>query len=544
MRAQERANRRLAIWTYLVVLGAGLAIGLLGFGAIADPLALSLALLVCGAAAIVFRPITGIYLIVFFAVLGDKITMLGYPFVFNFSSPESFLYLDNSMTFSPLELFVVLTAVSWLAHVAGARSWHQLGRPLVLPVLVFGGLVVVGLAYGVGLRGGNLTVAMWELRPLLYLAAVYVLASNLFTRTAHYVNLAWVVVLAVSIQNLFAIRYYYSLTVGQRKALEGLTEHPASLLYVWMFLLALAVCLFKGSPWARVLIVLAVIPSAYVFVLSERRAAAVALVAGFVLFAIVLFFRRRRAFFVVVPIALVLLVGYSAAFWHSTGGMAFGAQAVKSVIRPNELSQRDSASDIYRVTENHDLLYTIKAAPLTGIGFGKPFYQPWKLPDISFFVFYQYIPHNSVLWIWLNMGFVGFATLLFLIAAALRAGTRASLRLPKGDALAVTVAALAFVLMFFVFAYVDIAWDPRSCVFLAVCMATCANMLRLSGAEGSTGSDLTHPVMSPPRDQSRRTFGQASGSTTKLGIAEPEASPSTIAEAASSASLIVTSMSR
>ena len=74
-------------------------------------------------------------------------------------------------------------------------------------------------------------------------------------------------------------------------------------------------------------------------------------------------------------------------------------------------------------------MYTAKTDPF-GVGFGKPFYQPIPLPDISFFVFSEYIPHNSIMWIWLKMGYLGFVTLLFLLAAAIRAGTRAVMRLP------------------------------------------------------------------------------------------------------------------
>ena len=126
---------------------------------------------------------------------------------------------------------------------------------------------------------------------------------------------------------------------------------------------------------------LATIPTAYVFVLSERRAAAVALVAGFLVFALVLFFRRRKAFFVVVPVVLVLATAYSAAFWNATEGVGFGARAVKTVIAPDDVSERDASSDIYRDIENYNLVYTIRAEPLTGVGFGKPFYQPAQLPD-------------------------------------------------------------------------------------------------------------------------------------------------------------------
>ena len=47
---------------------------------------------------------------------------------------------------------------------------------------------------------------------------------------------------------------------------------------------------------------------------------------------------------------------------------------------------------------------TIKAKPITGLGFGQRFYRPFPLPDISFFPFYEYMPHNSVLWIWIKTG--------------------------------------------------------------------------------------------------------------------------------------------
>ena len=495
--AQERADRRNLMLGYGIVITVGLVMGLARFGAFPDRSGLALAVLVCSATAIVARPSAGIYLVVFFAVLGDKLTNLAYPYLANFSSRESVLYINDALTFTPIEVLLVVTALSWLARVAGARAWSRVGRPLMWPVLLFGVMIAVGLVYGLVFRGGFITVAVWEVRPLLYLVGMYVLVSNLFTRTSQYVTLAWVAVLAISIQNLLAIRYYLHVPPGFREDMETLTEHPASLLYAWMFLLTLSVCLFRGSVWARALLVLAVIPGAYVFVLSERRAAFVALAAGFVVVSMVLFFRRRKAFFVVVPVVLLLTTGYCAAFWNSDDGIAFGARAVKSVIASDDLSERDASSDAYREIENYNLTFTIRAEPVMGVGFGKAFYRPRVLPDISFFAFYEYIPHNSVLWIWLNMGYIGFVTLLFLIAATIRAGTRASLRLPSGDELGVTVAALAFIVMFSVFAFVDIVWDARCCLFLAVSIATCANMLRLSGAARQRDCEVVNsPVAS------------------------------------------------
>ena len=69
---------------------------------------------------------------------------------------------------------------------------------------------------------------------------------------------------------------------------------------------------------------------------------------------------------------------------------------------------------MYRTVENLDINATINAKPLTGLGFGQKFYRPFPLPDISFFLFYEYIPHNSILWIWIKTGVGGFVAMLFL----------------------------------------------------------------------------------------------------------------------------------
>jgi len=478
--AQERDARWSQIAAYLAVLGVGGMLGLYGFGSIANPFVVAAAALGCIALAILIRPVAGIYLIVFFSVLGDGATMYNYPFNFNFSSIRSMLYVSDAMTFSPLELCLLLTAVGWFLQAASARNWRLQGAPLLRPILLFGAFVAFGFFWGVS-RGGDFTVAMWELRPLVYLVAMFVLASNLLDRPSQYVRLAWLVVLAVSIQNFFALYYYYGLSMAERDALEALTEHPTSLLYSFVFLLTLTlICVRSCSNVARFLLVLTCIPTMWVFVLSQRRAAFIALMAGFVVLAIVLWLRRRTVFIALVPLAALAFVGYTAAFWNTSEGIGFGAVAVKSVIAPGDLSEKDQSSDYYRQIENYDLVYTAKSDPL-GVGFGKPFYQPVPLPDISFFVFSEYIPHNSIMWIWLKLGFAGFVVLLFTIAAAIRAGTRAMMRLPTGNALAVSVTALAYIVMFVIFAYVDIAWSAQTCLVLAVCFAIVANILRVSG---------------------------------------------------------------
>jgi O-antigen ligase len=232
------------------------------------------------------------------------------------------------------------------------------------------------------------------------------------------------------------------------------------------------------------------LPVGWVYFLSNRRAAVIGLLAGLALLSVIVFWRQQRTFWKAVPIVSVLLVGYVAAFWNSKSAAAFPAQAVKSVISPNSLSARDQSSDLYRRIENNDLNFTIRQTKLMGVGFGNTFYQPYPLPDISSnFEFHGYIPHNSILWIWLQTGFAGFVAMMYMLGRALMLGASKIRRVRDGpDLMAVTAAAL-FIAMYSVFAYVDIAWDARNMVLLGVALALCAN----------------YPVSAPPRAPTDQT---------------------------------------
>ncbi|NNE11577.1 MAG: O-antigen ligase family protein [Ilumatobacter sp.] len=459
---------------------------------------LAFVVLVSLAGSILVKPIFGVYLTIFLTLVSDGPTIEWYPFALNFSSRQSILFLHDSLTISPIEIFLGLTMLAWFAHVAGAREWRLEGRPVLLPMVAFVFCLMVGMVWGLGIQGGDTTVAIWELRPLLYMPVMFFLVSNLFTRTVHYIRLSIVALAAISVQNVLALQHYLGLDPIQAEELEGLTEHAGSIHYDWLFVLLIAALTIKHcTSGFRFLVLLAAMPTFVTFVLSQRRAAVVALGAGVLLYFIVLLVRQRATFLKLFPVTVLAVAGYSVAFWNSSGGVGFGARAIKTVLSPEELSERDTNSNIYRLIENYNLVFTIRNNPLFGVGFGQPFDQPVTLPDISFFVFYEFIPHNSILWIWLKTGYLGFVTLLVIVAFTLRAGTRATLALPSGNLLAVTIAGLGYVVMFLVFAFVDIAWDSRSTLFLGACIALCANVVRLWESEHPDRSDGTaseHPV--------------------------------------------------
>jgi O-antigen ligase len=469
----------------------------------------ALLLIVLGAWAV--RPLVALHLTVFFILVGDSVTAPWYPMAKNFSSTESILYVADRLTFSPIDLALGFgMACLLLRRVANQLPLEK--GPLLRPLLAFTGFVLLGFAYGIA-RGGSSRVAVFEVRPLLYLPIVYILTTNLCRTARQYRLLLWTAMGAVLCNSLLSLYFYGGLSHSQKSALESLGEHGAGVGMNTLFVLLIGSCLLRGSSTtSRCVLILMAVPVGWVYFLSNRRAAVIGLLAGLALLSVILFWRQPRTFWKAVPIVSLLLVGYVAAFWNSKSTAAFPAQAVKSVISPNSLSARDQSSDLYRQIENNDLNFTIRQTKLMGVGFGNQFYQPYPLPDISAnFEFHGYIPHNSILWIWLQTGFAGFVAMMYMLSRALMVGASKIRRAADGpDMMAVTAAAL-FIAMYSVFTYVDIAWDARNMVLLGVAMALCANY----------PVTAPHPAPTDEADVRASTSESRDRELARVGVAAP-----------------------
>jgi O-antigen ligase len=198
--------------------------------------------------------------------------------------------------------------------------------------------------------------------------------------------------------------------------------------------------------------------------------------------ALILYKENRSAFWVVVPAAILVFSLYLVIFWNHAGSLGFAARAVKSQFASQQASARDQQSDQYRRIENYDIYYTIRQAPLTGVGFGQMFSMPVPLPDISFFVWYRYITHNSIGWIWMKTGMGGFVAMLFLIGLAIMNGVRTLFKIQDRMMRAVVLTAVLYILMHFMYAYVDMSWDSKSMVYVGTMMGiiSCAERVLAS----------------------------------------------------------------
>jgi hypothetical protein len=505
---QRRSDARTWAVMYLGVLGVSAVLGLLTLRSVPSPFALPLTMLLLASVLVTVSPVSGIYLVTFFTLMTDASISPSYPFAKNLSSRESILYVSDSLNLSPLELLLLLTLSAWLLRLLLDRQSPPFVRGRLLrPVLIFTGFVVMGIVFGIG-TGGDRYAAVWEFRPFLYVPIMYLLLTNLFTNRRQYRRLAVVALVALLIHSLLALQTLSTLSATARKSLESLVAHGSAIQMSVVLLVALAAWLLPGVPrWARLSLPLAAIPVGWVWLVSQRRAAVIGLAVSVILLFLLMTKLNPRTLRKVAPVFIVLTVGYLGAFWHSQGTFGFPAQALKTVIAPGEISQRDRSSDLYRQIENFDISATIHAKPITGLGFGQKFYRPLALPDISFFPFYEYIPHNSILWIWIKLGVGGFIAMLYLFGSAIRSGTRAVLRLPRGRDALVALAATSYLVMYLVFAYVDIAWDGRSMISVAIAMAVCSEYLLLPSGRRERVAAVPGPVPIAPARPLAHTGG-------------------------------------
>jgi hypothetical protein len=463
----QRGDRYRQLWLAML-LGASLALALTMFVLGPTPLPLGGMLFLGTLIVIGYQPRWGLYFVLFFALMGDAVLMVEYPFVKNLSSVESLLYVHDSLIFSPLELYLMITLFAWIGKGLFTRQLRLRTGVMLWPVLLFTTLLIVGLVWGIG-TGGNVNVALWESRSIFYLPIIMILTINLIDNRRQVSTLIWVIMSAVFVKGIIGVIIFFTRHHGSLAGVEAITEHAAAIHMNALYVLVFASWLFQASLAKRVLLPLMVPLVTITYIATQRRAAFASLGMVMVMMTMILYRTNRRLFWTLVPTVSVFALLYLAAFWNSGSALAFGAKAVKSIIAP-DAGSADESSNLYRVLENINIAYTIKQAPLLGVGFGQKFHITVAMPDISFFVWWEYIVHNSVFWIWLKSGLLGFLTIMTLMGFSLMRGGRMVWRIQDNDLQAIAFTITAYLFMHYMYAYVDMSWDAQSMLFVGTAL--------------------------------------------------------------------------
>jgi hypothetical protein len=459
------------------------------------------------AAAIVRWPTLGLYIVAGCAFLVEQEplatpVLTDHVYIFYWPSQlEGFIE-------RPIGLIALFALSVWLTRRFVLRQPLLRGGKLLFPFLLYMLCVVGGALYGLA-SGGTLKVIVVEVRPFWYMFVAYLLAYNFVTQKKDIRSFFWLVIVSAGFKALQGLYIYLVAFHGDLQGHDTIMSHEESFFFAALLLLVVIFCLhhrYRPQLIAALCIAPAVIIS---MIANHRRTDYIALLVGIGV-AWVLIFRVKPK--VRIPLlvgmitCVVLATGYIIAFQHGTGTISEPARAIMSIFQPSVSDTRDSTSNQYRLMEDNDLKYTATQYPF-GLGLGKAFLQPEPLTSIfpgiaSVDPYYNYVPHNTIYWIWVDLGVIGYFALWFLIGTIIIWGSITTRRLHDPYLQVVAIYIVAVTMMEVVVAFADYQlFFYRNVIYLGLLCGILAKLPMLDQQEQKKVPDneLAHGISAPSR---------------------------------------------
>ena len=375
-----------------------------GFGLV---LALGLLLLT------IYRIEWSLFLLIGMVLLFDQDRIPGFrPFTYvakYFVNLKEHPYLpqfDAGVT-NLVELHIFLLLLVWLVVFAAQRPKPLTPVPVWgAAILCFGGIVFFFIH---GLRiGGEFLPAVWEVRALIYLGFFYWFVPQLVRTKEHVKTLVWVFIGVITFKALQGVARFWALglTFG---GYPTLTNHEDPVFVTTLVILLLGLVLFQVRTPQLTALLWLLLPLLAGFYAGQRRTAYAGMAISFIAFVILLPKAERWALIrIFLPIVFIGAV-YCAVFWESESRWASPVRLIKTGLYSDEQEEAGDRyySNLYRDFENYNLAFTVKRAPVLGVGFGNKYDMPIPLADIPF-PLRDFIAHNQVLWFLAKTGAVGY----------------------------------------------------------------------------------------------------------------------------------------
>jgi hypothetical protein len=294
---------------------------------------------------------------------------------------------------------------------------------------------------------------------MLILVPLLFATSGLIRERAHMLRLATILGIGLLYLTLeTALHYTFVVRAGQiSTSLEQAFDHGSAVL-VSLVVVGGFIWAIWGENKRQRLFALAVVGVAFIVLLTmRRRAGMVTADAGILAVGVMLLLTNWRRFIAIAPIVAVCAGLYLLTFWNHPNSLGQPARAVKSVVSSDSVSARDRDSDDYRLREKLNVWWGIQAEPITGTGFGRPYAKPLPLVDLSsIWPFWDYMPHNTILWLWLKAGVLAFMAMMFLFGAAVMQYVHLATRTRTPQLIALAAFGGATVVVVALLAYVDL----------------------------------------------------------------------------------------
>lgn len=384
--------------------------------------------------AVFVRPVFGLYLLFAAAILLEQFDITGLApltarthFFENLSG-----FSTVPLRLSASDLLAIMTLASWgLRRLVGDNAPAR-ARPLGWALAGYGLAFAFGAAVGVA-RGGEWDgiTMLAEGRGAVYACALYFLTANLVHESRQLGVLLWEFAILVGVKAFQGIGNYIEVRTNGPDWIEAVTAHEDVIFFDVAITLAIVMVALRvrGRLFYVLLAMQPVILAAEL--LTTRRVAFAALAAAVLVVMMMTAVDRPRATAFVFAFGALGVAVYSAAFWNHEGPLGQPVRVVREVVDPYSISDRDRLSNLWRDIENANIAYTVRQLPLTGVGLGQEYLFQQEPPALTNFVYWRYIAHNAVLWMWLKAGPFGAFAFWFLMAQVVIRGLQLYRRLDK-----------------------------------------------------------------------------------------------------------------
>lgn len=462
---QRAQQRRFNVIGGIGLLGFTLALGLvLTRGISATPILIIVACVALTAVVLIWRKaVVAVYILLAGTLLFDQWPIAGLdPITLRahfFQSLSGFTPIKIPINPAEMVLFLALAAILLPAWAGVGPKFYR--GSLYGPVMFFLVAVIASFVYGFAHTGPtgtpfNINAAWVECRSFISLIIGYFIVCNLITTRKRLETFVWIIIVAIGLKGIQGIdHYFYEKQHGLH--LEALTGHEDVVFFATFFLLLIGLKLYghhKTQIKAMMWLLLPVVITEFV---TGRRLAFLILPMGFAIFGITLLKTNRALFFKIVPAVTIAVALYTAIFWNHTGG-AIGEPIRAFRSQFGYTSQRDELSDVWRELEKKNIAFNIKKSSLMGLGFGREYEMAIAEPslDSTGFIYWTYITHNSIFWVWMDMGLIGFIAFWFLLGSGIVKGLIIFRSLSDGYLRAISLLAVSLIAMQILYSYGDL----------------------------------------------------------------------------------------
>lgn len=500
--ARENKNRMIRVGLWAALLAAAVAVSYIALNNIVVPIVV---LILVMTPVIVWKyPRATLYITIASVCLfelypmsmPDSMTDM-VPFFWNVNTVfQIYAHVNfKAIPVSVFEFFVIVSAVgSAFRAVYGGNLALRFGK-LVWPILGYMAFVAFAWANG-SVTGGDYKISLQEVRSQVYFFVAYLMTVNLIRDRKQIHIMLWICSIAIAFKGiLYTYRRYVTLH-NMPLSDQGVGSHEEAFLFGAFIILLMALGACKANVKLRrfmwLLLPLVLLGDAA----TNRRAGTAGLLIAvpmLVLMAWKYYPKRRRSIQIAALVGGVTFFVYFSAFKNSESLIAQPAHALESHYNPDP---RDASSNAYRDAEDADLYATIKLNPLFGYGYGKKMMHAVPIADISgFYEYWDTIPHDQILWIWMRVGTLGaIAFWMMICAIIIRAVHVGDYQDTPDDLKAVCMFAVGAIAMLMVFGLLDLQISNyRDMLFVGVCTGLIEVVASLSKFDGA--NNVSSPVV-------------------------------------------------